>query len=98
MVPVKALLLQDQSRNQVVTWAVRLVLGLLPNWHFGQSVCLSTSTGGSVLAAQHCCIAPVVLHGMGCGPGSAHWGAGDFSEKSTGFGNASVSKSVESPG
>lgn len=61
-------------------------------------VCLSNSPGGGTLAAQCCCVASAVLRGVGSGPGSAHGGGGDFSEESIGFEDASISKSMESPG
>lgn len=61
-------------------------------------VCLPTSAGGSSLAAQYCSVAPVVLHGVGCAPGSAHWGDGHPLENTVGFENAYISVRMESRG
>lgn len=54
-------------------------------------LCLPTGARGSMLAAQYCSVAPVLLNGVGCGPGSAHWGGGHFLEKIVGFEYASIS-------
>lgn len=93
MVHVKALLLQDESRNQAVKWTGWFLLcSQISLW----PVCLPTGAGGSMLAAQYCSVAAVVLRGVGCGPGSAHWGDGRFLEKTVGFPYASISISIES--
>lgn len=62
----------------------------------GQSVCPLVLR--EALAAQHCFVAPVVLRGVGCGPGSAHWGDGHFLEKIVSFEYTSISISMESHG
>lgn len=59
---------------------------------------LPTSAKGGMLAAQCCSVATVVLHEVGCGPKSAHWGDGHFLEKIVVFKYASISISMESHG
>lgn len=77
----------DSDMNRLVLLSSQITL-----W----PVCLPTGAKESMVAAQYCSVAPVVLHGVGCGPGCVHWGDGHFLEKIVSFEYASISISMES--